>query len=127
MTRLFFVLIFIFTVNNPAWAANWNQGSSSDSGPKKTSTRVHSYGPVKGVDVSTYVASGKIIIASNLSVYKNILTNKVNSIVINDDVNQWSKMINKAYILKPVFLIIIMKIIEMIITINMVKKLYRLT
>lgn len=69
MTRLFFVLIFIFTVNNPAWAANWNQGSSSDSGPKKTSTRVHSYGSVKGVDVSTYVASGKIIRDTSLKIW----------------------------------------------------------
>jgi glycosyltransferase involved in cell wall biosynthesis len=51
------------------------------------------FSPLKMFD---YLASGKIIIASNLSVYKNILTNKVNSIVINDDVNQWSKMITKA-------------------------------
>ena len=69
VTRLFFVLIFIFTVNNPAWAANRNQGSSSDSGPKKTSTRVHSYGSVKGVDVSTYVASGKIIRDTSLKIW----------------------------------------------------------
>ena len=51
------------------------------------------FSPLKMFD---YLASGKIIIASNLSVYKNILINKVNSIVINDDVNQWSKMITKV-------------------------------
>ena len=51
------------------------------------------FSPLKMFD---YLASGKIIIASNLPVYKDFLTNKVNSIVINDDVKLWSKMITQT-------------------------------
>ncbi|MDC0364662.1 glycosyltransferase [Candidatus Pelagibacter sp.] len=51
------------------------------------------FSPLKMFD---YLASGKIIIASDLPVYRDVLTNKVNSIIINDDANQWSKMISQT-------------------------------
>ncbi len=40
-----------------------------------------------------YLAAGRIIIASDLPVYRNILKNNVNSIVIKDDVDLWKKKI----------------------------------
>ena len=44
-----------------------------------------------------YMASGKIIIASDLKVYKHILKNRVNSILIDPDkINSWLKSIKKA-------------------------------
>ena len=51
------------------------------------------FSPLKMFD---YLASGKIIIASDLAVYKNILKNRVNSLVIKEDVKIWSYMINQA-------------------------------
>ena len=58
-------------------------------------TNVENYfSPLKMFD---YMASGKIIIASNLKVYKHILKDRVNSILINPDaINSWLKYIKKA-------------------------------
>ena len=57
-------------------------------------TNVESYfSPLKMFD---YMASGKIIIASNLKVYKHILKNKINSILINpNDINLWVSSIKE--------------------------------
>ena len=59
---------------------------------------------IKKIDVSSYfsplklfeyMASGRIIIASDLGVYKNILKNKHNSITLSPkNINKWVKMIN---------------------------------
>ena len=59
---------------------------------------------IKGIDVSSYfsplklfeyMASGSIIIASNLKVYKNILKHNYNSILLDpDNLNDWGKKIN---------------------------------
>ena len=59
---------------------------------------------IKGIDVSSYfsplklfeyMASGSIIIASNLKVYKNILKNNYNSILLDpNNLNDWGKKIN---------------------------------
>ena len=43
-----------------------------------------------------YLASGKIIIASDLPVYRYILKNNINSIILKEDINMWSRMITKA-------------------------------
>ena len=52
------------------------------------------FSPMKMFD---YLASGKIIIASDLPVYRDVLTNNVNSIIIyNDDINDWSKKISQT-------------------------------
>ena len=51
------------------------------------------FSPLKMFD---YMASGKIIIASDLPVYKNILINNVNSIVVRDNIKLWSKKINQC-------------------------------
>ena len=48
--------------------------------------------PLKMYD---YLASGKIIIASDLPVYRDILKNNIITI-LEDDVKIWSKMISKA-------------------------------
>ena len=58
-------------------------------------TNVENYfSPLKMFD---YMASGKIIIASDLKVYKHILKNKINSILIDPDkINLWVKSIKKA-------------------------------
>ena len=43
-----------------------------------------------------YMASGKIIIASNLKVYKHILKNKINSILINpNNIKLWASSIKE--------------------------------
>ena len=51
------------------------------------------FSPLKMYD---YLASGKIIIASDLPVYRDILKNNINAIILKDDVKIWSKMISKA-------------------------------
>ena len=57
-------------------------------------TNVEDYfSPLKMFD---YMASGKTIIASDLKVYKHILKNGINSILINPDkINLWVKSIKK--------------------------------
>ena len=60
MVRAVISCVLVLVVSLPAWAANWNQGSGSDTGPKKTTTRMHSWGPVRNVPVTTYVPSGAI-------------------------------------------------------------------
>jgi len=45
-----------------------------------------------------YMASGRIIIASDLKVYKNILINNHNSIILDPkNTNKWVEMINTIY------------------------------
>lgn len=51
------------------------------------------FSPLKMFD---YLASGKTIIASDLPVYRNILKNNINAIILKDDVKMWSKMISRA-------------------------------
>ncbi len=60
---------------------------------------------IKNVNVATYfsplkmfdyLAAGKIIIASNLPVYRHILKNKNNSILLENKTNHWCKNINLA-------------------------------
>lgn len=51
------------------------------------------FSPLKMYD---YLASGKIIIASDLPVYRDILKNNINAIILKDDVKIWSKMISKV-------------------------------
>ena len=51
------------------------------------------FSPLKMFD---YLASGKIIIASNLPVYKNILKNKKNSLILKENIDLWSKNIIKC-------------------------------
>ena len=44
-----------------------------------------------------YLASGKLIISSNVSVFKEILTNEKNCLVVNNfKINNWLKKINKT-------------------------------
>lgn len=59
---------------------------------------------IKDIDVSKYfsplkmfdyLASGKIIIASDLQVYKNILKDNQNSIILKENINLWCKTIKK--------------------------------
>ena len=59
---------------------------------------------IKNIDVSKYfsplkmfdyLASGKIIIASDLQVYKNILKDKQNCIILKENINLWCKTIKK--------------------------------
>ena len=59
-------------------------------------TNVENYfSPLKMFD---YMASGKIIIASDLKVYKHILKNNVNSILIDPDkISLWVKSIKKSF------------------------------
>ena len=59
-------------------------------------TQVESYfSPLKMFD---YMASGKIILASDLKVYKHILKNKINSRLINPNkTNLWVKSIKNAF------------------------------
>ena len=62
---------------------------------------------IKEIDVSKYfsplklfeyMASGRIIIASDLKVYKNILKNNHNSIILNPkSINKWVEIINKVF------------------------------
>ena len=58
-------------------------------------TKVEKYfSPLKMFD---YMASGKIIIASDLKVYKHILKNKINSILIDPDkISLWIKSIKNV-------------------------------
>tara|TARA_Y100000590_G_scaffold269029_1_gene302130 strand:- start:16507 stop:17607 length:1101 start_codon:yes stop_codon:yes gene_type:complete len=59
---------------------------------QKTSVEKY-FSPLKMFD---YLASGKLIIASNLKVYKHILKNKFNSLLVNpDDINDWVGIIKK--------------------------------
>lgn len=51
------------------------------------------FSPLKMFD---YLASGKTIIASDLPVYRDILKNNINAIILKDDVKMWSKMISRA-------------------------------
>ena len=51
------------------------------------------FSPLKMYD---YIASGKIIIASDLPVYRNVLKNNINAIVIKDDIKIWTNMITKT-------------------------------
>ena len=41
-----------------------------------------------------YLASGKVIIASKMQVYKHILQNNYNSYLINRDIGSWIKELN---------------------------------
>ena len=52
------------------------------------------FSPLKMFD---YMGSGKIILASDLPVYRNILKNKRNALLINNDINSWSKNINDIF------------------------------
>lgn len=52
------------------------------------------FSPLKMFD---YMGSGKIILASDLPVYRNILKNKRNALLINNDINSWSKNINNVF------------------------------
>ena len=58
-------------------------------------TSVENYfSPLKMFD---YMASGKIIVASDLKVYKHILKNRINSILIDPNkINLWVKSIKKC-------------------------------
>ena len=60
MVRIAIAFVCALMLSATAWAGNWNQGSGSDTGPKKTTTRMHSWGPVRNVPVTTYVPSGPI-------------------------------------------------------------------
>ena len=61
---------------------------------------------IKGIDVSNYfsplklfeyMASGRIILASKLKVYNNILKHNHNSILLNPtNLNAWTKKINEV-------------------------------
>ncbi len=51
------------------------------------------FSPLKMFD---YLAAGKIIIASDLPVYKNILKHKKNSILLDNNPKIWCKFINQA-------------------------------
>lgn len=44
-----------------------------------------------------YMGSGKIILASDLPVYRNILKDKTNALLINNDIKSWSKNINNVF------------------------------
>lgn len=59
---------------------------------------------IKNIDVSKYfsplkmfdyLASGKIVIASDLQVYRNILKDRHNSIILKENINLWCKTIKK--------------------------------
>jgi glycosyltransferase involved in cell wall biosynthesis len=52
------------------------------------------FSPLKMFD---YLAAGKIIIASDLNVYRNILKNNENSIIVKENVNLWCKNIKKVF------------------------------
>ena len=52
------------------------------------------FSPLKMFD---YMASGKIIIASDLNVYKKILINNSNSIIIKDNAFAWAKKIKECF------------------------------
>lgn len=65
------------------------------SGRLKNINLINSMSPLKMFD---YLASSNIIIASDLSVYKHILKNKYNSILIdNSKTNLWIEWINKIF------------------------------
>ena len=51
------------------------------------------FSPLKMYD---YLASGKIIIASDLPVYRDVLKNNINAIILKEDMDMWSRMITKA-------------------------------
>lgn len=64
-------------------------------GRHKNLNLVNNMSPLKMFD---YLASGKIILATNLKVYRHILKNKYNSILINDgEIDQWVLWIKKIF------------------------------
>ena len=63
-------------------------------GRLKNINLVNFMSPMKMFD---YMASSKIILASDLKVYKHILKHKFNSILIKDNIEKWIFWINKIF------------------------------
>ena len=58
---------------------------------------VNEYAPSLSNPLFDYLASGKLIISSNVSVFKEILSDRKNCIIINNfKINNWVKIIYKA-------------------------------
>ncbi len=67
---------------------------NSVSGRLSNINLVKTMSPMKMFD---YLASSKIILASDLKVYKHILKHKFNSILIKNDINEWIIWINRIF------------------------------
>ena len=68
--------------------------NDSVKGRLKNTNLVNYMSPLKMFD---YLAASKIILASNLKVYKHVLKNKFNSILIKNNDDDWKYWINKIF------------------------------